>query len=98
MSQWILDLAGGINIFEDMPFDSGKISLEWIIRRNPEVLIFVDSQREFAERIRKLSGWREIDGVQKNHICFIEAVHLRHTIQFLDGVKRIHQCLFGTIS
>ena len=98
MSQWILDLAGGINIFGDMPFDSGKISLEWIIQRNPEVLIFVDSQREFAERIRKLPGWREIDGVQKNHICFIEAVHLRHTIQFLDGVKRIHQCLFGTVS
>ena len=98
MSQWILDLAGGINIFEDMPLDSGKVSLEWIIQRNPEVLIFVDSQREFAERIRKLPGWREIDGVQKNHICFIEAVHLRHTIQFLDGVKRIHQCLFGAVS
>jgi len=98
MSQWILDLAGGINIFKDMPFDSGKVSLEWIIQRDPEVLIFVDSQREFAERIRELPGWREINGVQKNHICFIEAVHLRRTIQFLDGVKRIHQCLFGTVS
>jgi len=98
MSQWILDLAGGINIFGDMPFDSGKISLEWIVQRNPEVLIFVDSQREFAERIRKLPGWREIDGVQKNHICFIEAVYLRRTVLFLDGVKRVHQCLFGAVS
>jgi len=98
MSQWILDLAGGINIFGDMPFDSGKISLESVIQRNPEVLIFVDSQGGFAERIRKLPGWREIDGVKKNHICFIEAAYLRRTVQFLDGVERVHQCLFGAVS
>jgi len=36
--------------------------------------------------------------VKKNHICFVEATYLRHTVQFLDGVKRIHQCLFGTVS
>lgn len=98
MSQWILDLAGGINIFADMPFDSGKISLEWIIQRNPEVLIFVDSQRGFAERIRKLPGWREIDGVKKNHLCFVEATYLRRTVLFLEGVEKVHQCLFGTVS
>lgn len=98
MSQWILDLAGGINIFGDMPFDSGKISLEWIIQRNPEALIFVDSQREFAERIRKLPGWMEIDGVKKNRLCFIEAAYLRRTVLFLDGVEKVHQCLFGAVS
>lgn len=98
MSQWILELAGGINVFGDMPFDSGKISLEWVVQRDPEVLIFVDSRREFADRIQKLPGWREIDGVKKNHICFVEATYLRHTVQFLDGVKRIHRCLFGAAS
>jgi len=98
MSQWILDLAGGINIFGDMPFDSGKISLEWVIERDPEVLIFVDSQREFAERVRKLPGWREIDGVKQNQLCFMEATYLRHTVLLLEGVEKVHQCLFGTVS
>lgn len=98
MAQWILELAGGINVFGDMPFDSGKISLEWVVQRDPEVLIFVDSRKEFADTIRKLPGWREIDGVKKNRICFVEAAYLRRTVQFLDGVHRIHRCLFGAVA
>ncbi len=98
MAQWILEMAGGINIFSDMPFDSGKVGLESIIQRNPEVLIFVDSQADFARSIQRLPGWKEIDGVKKNQICFIEAPYLRRTVRFLDGVKRVHECLFGNAS
>lgn len=98
MSHWVLEMAGGINIFADMPFDSGKVGLESIIQRDPEVLIFVDSPPGFAQRIRKLPGWKEIEGVKKNEICFIEAPYLRRTVEFLDGVKKVHQCLFGGLS
>jgi ABC-type Fe3+-hydroxamate transport system substrate-binding protein len=93
-SQWLLSLAGGVNVFEDMPFDSGKVSVEWIIQRNPEVLIFVDGQGEFVKKILKLSEWKLIDGVKNHHICFIDAAELRRTIQFLKGLERIYECLF----
>jgi iron complex transport system substrate-binding protein len=94
-SQWLLSLAGGVNVFEDMPFDSGKVSAEWIIQRNPEVLIFVDKQEEFVKKILKLPEWKQIDGVKNHHICFIDAAYLRRTIQFLEGVHKIHECLFA---
>lgn len=93
ISQRFISLAGGINIFEDMPFNSGKVSAEWIVQRNPEVLIFVDRQEEFVKNVLKRPEWRQIEGVKKNHICFIEGAYLRPTIQFLEGVEKIYQCL-----
>ncbi|MFQ5851276.1 MAG: ABC transporter substrate-binding protein [Candidatus Binatia bacterium] len=93
--QTLLSLAGGTNIFSDMPFDSGKISMEWVIQRNPEVLIFIKEQKESVKKILKLPGWRLVDGVKKRHICFISEIDLRPTIQFLEGVEEIHECLFA---
>jgi iron complex transport system substrate-binding protein len=76
-SQSLLTLAGGINVFEDMPIDSGKVSIEWIIKRNPEVLIFTDNQAEYVNKIIKRPEWRQIVGVKNNHICLISET-LRH--------------------
>ena len=93
-SQSLLTLAGGINIFEDMPFDSGKVSIEWIIKRDPEVLIFTDNQAEFVKKIVKRPEWRLIAGVKNNHICLINEAFLRRRIQFVDGLEKIYECLF----
>jgi iron complex transport system substrate-binding protein len=93
-SQSLLTLAGGINVFEDMPIDSGKVSIEWIIKRNPEVLIFTDNQAEYVNKIIKRPEWRQIVGVKNNHICLISETHLRRRIQFLDAVEKIYDCLF----
>lgn len=92
--QTLLSLAGGINIFSDMPFNSGKVSVEWIIQRNPEILIFTENQKEAVKRILTLPAWKLIDGIRKRQICFIDRAYLRPTIQFIAGVKRIHACLF----
>ncbi|MEE8115407.1 MAG: ABC transporter substrate-binding protein [Nitrososphaerales archaeon] len=93
-SQSLLTLAGGINVFEDMPFDSGKVSIEWIIKRNPEVMIFTNHQLDFVNHIVKRPEWREIDAVKNNHICLIHEANLRRRVQFLDGVNNIYRCLF----
>lgn len=95
ISQRLLSLAGGVNVFEDMPFDSGKVSVEWIIQRNPEVLIFVGKQEAFVKKTLKLPQWRQIDAVKNHHICFIDEAYLRRTIQFLGGVEKIYECLFA---
>lgn len=92
--QWLITLAGGSNVFEDLPFDSGKVSVESIIERDPQVLIFLSPQEKFAERILHLREWREIAGVRDKHICLMDGDYLRRTIQFLDGVEQIHRCLF----
>ncbi len=93
-SHSLITLAGGINVFGDMLFDSGKVGIEWIIKRNPQVLIFTDNQAEFVKNIVKRPEWRQIAGVKNNHICLINEAFLRRRIQFIDGLEKIYECLF----
>jgi len=93
---WLVAAAGGINIFNDLPFDSAQVSLESLIRRNPEVLIFLSEQASFARTLNQRPGWSSIRGVRDGHFCFIEEPDIRRSIQFIDGLVKIQDCLFGT--
>jgi cobalamin transport system substrate-binding protein len=92
---WLVEAAGGINVFGDLPFDSGQISLESLIQRNPEVLIFLAPQESFVKTIAKRPGWSSIRGVRDSHICFIDEPDIRRSVDFLDGLAKIQNCLFA---
>lgn len=93
---WLLSATGGVNIFGDLAFDSGKVSLEWIIERDPEVLIFLTGQEAFAQRIVTRPEWKSIRGVQRSHICFVDSADIRRSVQFLEGLAKIQNCLYRT--
>jgi cobalamin transport system substrate-binding protein len=93
---WLVAAAGGINIFNDLPFDSAQVSLESVIRRNPEVLIFLSEQASFAKTLNQRPGWSLIRGVRDDHICFIEEPDIRRSIRFIEGLAKIQDCLFDT--
>ena len=94
---WLVGAAGGINVFGDMPFDSGQVSLESLIERDPDVLIFLAEQEPFARSIAKRPGWSSIRGVRAGHFCFIEESDIRRSVGFLDGLTKIQRCLFPEI-
>ena len=50
-TDWLVSAAGGVNIFGDLPFDSGQVGLESLIQRNPEVLIFLAQQAMFVKTL-----------------------------------------------
>jgi ABC-type Fe3+-hydroxamate transport system substrate-binding protein len=91
---WLVAAAGGINIFGDLPFDSAQVSLESLIQRDPEVLIFLAEQEPFVKTLTKRPGWSSIRGVRESHFCFIEEPDIRRSIEFLDGLAKIQDCLF----
>ena len=94
---WLVGAAGGINVFGDMPFDSGQVSLESLIERDPDVLIFLAEQEPFARSIARRPGWSSIRGVRAGHFCFIEESDIRRSVGFLDGLTKIQRCLFPEI-
>jgi iron complex transport system substrate-binding protein len=94
---WLVSAAGGINVFGDMPFDSGQVSLETLIRRDPEVLIFLADQEPFARNIVNRPGWSSIRGVRDGRFCFVHETDIRRSIGFLDGLKKIQRCLFAEL-
>ena len=92
---WMIAAAGGVNVFGDLSFDSGQISLESLIQRNPEVLIFLAEQTAFVKTLARRPGWSVIHGVRTGHFCFIDEPDIRRSIMFIDGLAKLHRCLFG---
>ena len=92
---WLVAAAGGTNVFGDLSFDSAQISLESLIQRDPEVLIFLADQQPFVKTLAKRPGWSSIRGVRNAHFCFIDEPDIRRSIEFLDGLSKIQNCLFG---
>ena len=74
-----------------MPFDSGQISVESLIQRDPEVLIFLAEQAPFVKTLARRPGWSSIRGVRAGHFCFIEEPDIRRSIMFIDGLAKTSQ-------
>jgi ABC-type Fe3+-hydroxamate transport system substrate-binding protein len=93
-TNWLVSAAGGVNVFGDMSFDSGQISLESLIQRNPDVLIFLTEQAPFVKSLARRSGWSSIRGVRSGNFCFIDEADIRRSIMFIDGLSKLHRCIF----
>jgi len=94
-TDWLVGAAGGVNVFGDLSFDSGQISLESLIQRNPEVLIFLADQAPFVKTLPRRPGWSSIRGVREDRFCFIDEPDIRRSIMFIDGLAKLHNCLFS---
>lgn len=92
-TDWLVNAAGGINVFGDLPFDSGQVGLESLIQRNPEVLIFLSEQKPFVKTLARRPGWSAIAAVRAGHFCFIDEPDIRRSIMFVDGLSKLHGCL-----
>ena len=94
-TDWLVRAAGGVNVFGDLPFDSGQIGLESLIQRNPAVLIFLADQAPFVKTLPRRPGWSTIRGVRDGRFCFIDEPDIRRSIMFIDGLAKLYNCLFA---
>lgn len=90
---WLISAAGSVNVFHDLPFDSGEVSLESIIARDPQLLIFLSDQRHFVDSLTERPGWSSLAAVHNRRFCFIEEADINRSIMFIGGLKKIHRCL-----
>jgi len=64
----IINFAGGINIFADMPVRYPKLNIEEIIRRNPDIIIVVTMGEITDTELRMWRRFPEINAVRNNRI------------------------------
>jgi iron complex transport system substrate-binding protein len=73
----LIDLAGGTNIFADLPGDVGQVSAESIIERDPEMIILTDADLPFnpqtPEMVAARPGWDTITAVRTGAIYAVSA-------------------------
>jgi iron complex transport system substrate-binding protein len=73
----LIDLAGGSNIFGDLPGDVGQVGAESIVERDPEVIILTDADLPFnpqtPEMVAARPGWDSVTAVQNGAVYPVQA-------------------------
>jgi cobalamin transport system substrate-binding protein len=100
----LIDLAGGTNVFGDLPADVGQVGAETIVQRDPEVIILTDADLPFnpqtPEMVAARPGWDTITAVRNGAIYAVPA-ELYSTpgprlVQGLENLARLlHPDRFG---
>ncbi len=93
----VIKLAGGRNIAEDSKVSYPQISLETLIRRNPDVIILAHMvDKKPLEEIKKRENWNRIRAVQEGRVYLIDAdIMNRPGPRLVQAVEEIHKMLYG---
>ena len=75
----VLRRVGADSITADLPGDWPRVSLETIVERNPDVLIFTSAHGVKAsfERLRGQSPWRDLTAVRENRVIYLDEALFR---------------------
>jgi iron complex transport system substrate-binding protein len=73
----LIDLAGGTNVFADLPGDVGQVGAESIVQRDPEIIILTDADLPFNPQtpamVAARPGWSSITAVRNGAIYSVPA-------------------------
>ncbi len=71
----LIEIVGGRNVFADAPALWPQVSMEEIVRRQPDLLILPVGEGPplELERLRAMVGWRELQAVRDGNVVHIDA-------------------------
>jgi iron complex transport system substrate-binding protein len=90
----LIDIAGGTNIFGDLPGDVGQVGAEIILARDPEIIILTDADLPFnpqtPEMVAARPGWGTISAVQNEAIYSLPGALLSTPgPRLIDGLEAL---------
>ena len=94
----LIDLAGGTNIFDDLPGDSAQVGAESIIQRDPEVIILTDADLPFnpqtPEIVAARPGWSTITAVRNGAVYTVPgALYSTSGPRLVEGLEELAHLL-----
>jgi iron complex transport system substrate-binding protein len=94
----LIDLAGGDNIFADLPGDVGQVGGETIVERDPEVIILTDADLPFnpqtPDMVAARPGWDSVTAVQNAAIYPVPgALYSTPGPRLVEGLEQLAQLL-----
>ena len=94
----LIDLAGGENIFGDLPGDVGQVGAEAIVERDPEVIILTDADLPFnpqtPDMVAARPGWDSVTAVQNGAIYPVPgSLFSTPGPRLIDGLEQLARLL-----
>ncbi len=84
----LIYMAGGINIAADEPFRYPDLTDEYIIARNPDVIVVV-SYGASVEEIKSREGWQNINAIKNDRVYSIDRHLVTASPRLVDGLEQL---------
>jgi iron complex transport system substrate-binding protein len=89
----VINLCGGVNVFNDLDVLSPQVSIESVMAKNPDVIFYGshETREDWSLGWRK---WKNIKAVANNHLFGIHAdLIVRHSPRVLQGARQMCEYL-----
>ncbi len=96
MTALITRLAGGTNIFDEIPDSYVRVSWEQVIRRDPQWILISNHDIPVAAIIEHLTTAPElsqVEAVRKRHFIFLSYAEQTASTRSVDGLEKIARAL-----
>jgi len=95
----LIALAGGRNIGDEVKKPYFQVSSEWVVSRDPDVILclYMSSSRPARQAVLSRSGWSDVAAVRSGRVYdgLNNDVILRPGPRVLDGIEQMRQCILG---
>ena len=68
----LIEAAGGRSVTDDIAREWPEISLESIVSRQPDALLFIKGSKLTAEELKTRPGWEHVKAVQQGRIFYVD--------------------------
>lgn len=90
----VIHLCGGENIFADAIPLVPRISIESVVRANPEVIVTASPDSERPDWLDDWLNWPSVQAASNNHLYTVNADFMhRHSPRILDGAEQMCEIL-----
>ncbi len=83
----LITLAGGENLAKDEPVSFPLLSSEYIIAKNPDIII-VEEYGTSIEEVKNRDGWQDIKAVKNNKIFRSPVYYTNYTPRCIEGLEQ----------
>jgi len=87
----VIARAGGVSISNDLPGEWPRLSLEEVLRRDPDVILFpqTESFSPGLDEFQKLPGWKDLRAVKARHMHFVSETIMRPSPRLVDALEEV---------
>ncbi|NKB77667.1 MAG: ABC transporter substrate-binding protein [Gammaproteobacteria bacterium] len=89
----VLEVCGGVNLFADLPIIAPRVSMESVIKANPDAIVtgMTDS---IPPDMSLWQQWKNINAVRRDAFVYVDSGMMhRHTLRMLNGIEPFCQQL-----
>jgi iron complex transport system substrate-binding protein len=68
----MIEAAGGRSVTDDIAQEWPEISLESVVSRQPDAILFIKGSKLTAEELKTRPGWEHVKAVQQGHVYYVD--------------------------